>query len=89
MELKVFSIFDEKAKVFSNPFYMGHNGQALRAFSDLVQDKQSSIAKHPGDYKLYLLGTFNDVSGKFTSLNETEFLAHASDYIADVPELNS
>lgn len=82
MELKVFSIFDEKGKCFGQPFFMAHNGMALRAFSDLVGDKQTTINKHPGDYKLYYLGEFDDNSGELSSLAQPEFLAHASDFIS-------
>lgn len=80
MVLKVFSIFDEKGVVFGQPFYMLHNGEALRAFADLVADPQTTVNKHPDDYKLYLLGEFDNFSGKFESLRTPEFIAHGSDY---------
>lgn len=83
MQLKVYSIFDEKAKCFGQPFFMAHNGMALRAFSDLVADKSTSINKHPGDYKLYCLADYDDNSGEFASLPQPEFLAHASDFVND------
>jgi len=80
MLLNVYSIIDEKAKCYSAPFVMPHNGQALRAFGDLVQDKTSAIAKHPGDYRLYKLATWDDHSGQFSS-SKPEFLAAAIDFI--------
>jgi len=80
MTLKVFSVFDEKGAVFSNPFYLSHNGMALRSFADLAGDKGTIVNKHPSDYKLYCLGSFDDVTGRFISLDVPEFLANASDY---------
>lgn len=81
MKLLVFSIFDEKGGIFSNPFYMAHKGQAARAFSDVIQDKNTTISKHPEDYKLYTLGDWDDVSGQFTSLPQPEFMYHATDFL--------
>lgn len=80
MELKVFSIFDEKAQCYGQPFFMAHNGMALRAFSDLVQDKQSNVNKHPSDFKLYALGVYDDNSGVLVSHPQPEFLANATDF---------
>jgi len=81
MKMKVYSVFDEKAKVFSPPFFMPHNGQAMREFGDLAVDKSTVIAKHPSDYKLYCLAEFDNVSGGFVGLPQPEFLAHASDFV--------
>jgi len=81
MLLNVYSIFDIKAKVYGNPFYMSHNGEAQRAFGDLVKDQQSTVSKHPEDYQLFKLATFDNVSGKFTPINPVEFMAHATDYL--------
>lgn len=81
MKLKVFSIFDEKAQTFSRPMLMVHKGEAIRAFQDVVADKSSMIAKHPDDYKLYCLGSFDDVSGKMEALDIPEFMNNATDFL--------
>lgn len=60
---KLYSIYDEKAKAFAPPYAMFHDGEALRAFGDLVQDPQSKINKHPSDYKLFRVGEFNNANG--------------------------
>jgi len=80
MQTKVFAIFDVKAKSYGQPFFVPHNGIALRMFSDLVVDDKSSISKHPEDYKLYYLGEYDDVAGNFTSVPTPDFLANASDF---------
>lgn len=84
MLLQVFSIFDVKAKCFGQPFFMSHNGMALRAFSDLVGEKGTNVNKHPEDFKLYKLGEYDDNSGELTSLEQPDFLANASDYLENV-----
>lgn len=81
MKVHVFSILDEKSLVFSQPFFMQSKGAAVRAFSDLVQDKSTSIAKHPADYRLYVIGEFDDVSGALQSLPQPEFLYTGADFV--------
>lgn len=81
MKVNVYSIFDEKAAAYAPPFFMGHNGQAIRAFSDLVEDNKSAISRHPADYTLYKLGEFDDNSGVIKGV-QPEFLARASDFVS-------
>lgn len=80
MTVSVYSIFDVKGKSFANPYFMLHDGQALRAFSDVVEDKSTVIARHPSDYKLYKIGTYDPTSGVLVGLPVPEFLANASDF---------
>lgn len=81
MKLIVFSIFDEKGSMFGVPFFMSAKGLALRGFQDLVNDKNSSVSKHPGDYKLYSLATYDDCTGRFESHDIPEFIANAVDFV--------
>lgn len=81
MEVKIFSIFDEKGKAFMPPFFRPHHGQAVRDFSDLVSDKSTSINKHPEDFKLYCLGVFDDVSGGLSPVAQPEFIGNAKDFL--------
>lgn len=80
MILQVFSVWDEKGTVFSSPFFMANKGLAIRGFSDLVKDKSTRVAQHPEDYKLYLIGEFDDNSGQLVS-DKPEFLCHGSDFV--------
>jgi len=80
MKLQVYSVFDIVAKVFSQPFYMASTGQALRGFGDEVNNPNSMLSKHPGDFKLFKLAEFDDNTGKFISI-EPEFLCNAVDFV--------
>lgn len=81
MKLLAFSVYDEKAGVFGVPFCMAHRGLAIRAFSDLVADVNTTVHKHPSDFKLYTIGEFDDNSGALISLSQPEFLQNASDFV--------
>lgn len=79
--LKAFSILDTKADIFSPPFFFPTTGQAVRAFKDLSNDGQSSVSRHPADYRLFQVGTFDDARGQLLPLDQVEPLGYASDYL--------
>lgn len=67
MKLLAFSIYDEKAEAFSNPFYSPADGLAARMFQDLCQNNQTTVGNHPTDFTLYRIGTFNTHSAELAS----------------------
>jgi len=80
MELKAFSIYDAKTKVFSLPQYQVTLGSILRSFGDLVNDGQSMVSKHPEDYQLYEVGTWDDSNASFTPKSPLNLVATATEY---------
>lgn len=83
MIVKVFSIFDAKSKLFGQPFFMGQNGQAIRAFTDLVNDENSMLNKHSGDFSLYQIASYDDNTAKFTNEEVISLLGIASEFIKE------
>lgn len=82
MVLKVFSVLDTKGDVFMTPFVFSAVGQAVRAFSDLVNDGQSMVSRHPGDYRLTCIGEFDDSTGRLAPYQELQMLGYGTDYKA-------
>ena len=80
MTLKMFSILDTKSDTFLSPFFFSTAGQATRAFKDLVNDPNTTISRHPGDYRLFIIGLFDDSKGLVTPLETIEPLGYATDY---------
>jgi len=78
MKMEIYSVFDEAAKAFGTPFFMQNEMMASRAFSDLANDTNSTVNKHPADYKLYKIGSFNDETASLESAEVPELIAHAS-----------
>lgn len=62
-KMKMFAPFDSKLKVWMNPMFFLHAGQAERAWIDIGSDGQSMVAKHPADFGLYQVGEFDDDTG--------------------------
>lgn len=79
MLTKVFAVFDTKSDSYGTPFFMPTRGMAIRAFADLVKDNSTTIARHPGDYKLCMIGEFDDAKGMLIP-GEIESCGFASDY---------
>lgn len=79
MIYNAYSIFDNKALLFHPPFFQPTDGAATRMLADLVGDQNTSIGRHPGDYVLYRVGTYDDARGVLTPLDPR---AHVMDAIA-------
>lgn len=65
MKLFAFSLLDQKVGTYGIPFFMPHLGQAVRACIDIGQDLDTTVGRHPSDFALVELGSFDDVSGMF------------------------
>lgn len=63
MMLLAFAFLDTKVGAYTAPFFMPHRGQAIRAASELAGDRQTTIGRHPADFSLVELGTFDDATG--------------------------
>lgn len=77
MEKVVCACFDQKAKVFSNPFFSTNNATAIRDFERAVNDNTSGLYAYSDDYSLYHLGSFDDLMGTFTCPAEPQLLCLA------------
>lgn len=67
MMLKAFSLLDTKTGAFGTPFFMAHVGQAIRACVDLGQDMNTTVGRHPADFVLCEVGSFDDVTGQLVA----------------------
>lgn len=63
MKFHIFSIYDSKAEAYNTPLFLPAKGQAIRAFEDQVNQEGSEIGKHPEDYTLFCIGTYEDSTG--------------------------
>ncbi|AXH75077.1 MAG: nonstructural protein [Microviridae sp.] len=56
----LYSIYDNKAKAFSNPFTSVNDHTAVRDFQRAATDPNSDICRFPEDYTLFQIASFND-----------------------------
>lgn len=81
MILKVFAVYDAKAECFSTPFFQATLGLAIRGFKDAANDANSAVGRHPADYTLFELGTFDDSNGQYVESKVHTPHGKALDYV--------
>lgn len=61
----MFSVFDRASQSFMPPFAAPHSGVAIRGFTDAVhaRDKSTDISKHPDDFDLFEVASFDSSAG--------------------------
>lgn len=85
--MKVFSIYDGKAQAFAAPFFMPTIGMAVRAFTELVNDKASTVNRYPSDFTLFQVGEFDEQKGIFQNVSPHINLGLASGFVVPVKSI--
>lgn len=81
MILQVFAVYDSKAGSHAVPFFQASLGMAARSFSEAANQAEHPICKHPHDFTLFHIGSWNDETAIFTPLPEgNKNLGLASNY---------
>lgn len=62
--LTMVSVFDKVSQKFGSPVTIDNDASAIRAFCDMVSNKNSVIGQHPSDFVLYKVGYFNSDTGE-------------------------
>lgn len=63
MLLRMYVVYDSKAEIYTHPSFLPTRAVAVRQFAELVNDGKHEFSRHPEDYSLFELGTFDDGSG--------------------------
>lgn len=77
MKLEIVAIHDRAADAFGRPISVNALGQAIRSFQDEINRpaENNEMNRHPDDYDLFHLGTYDDNTGELTSLEEPKQIA--------------
>lgn len=80
----VIAVKDRAAEVFNRPFFVPHRGVAVRDFTDEVNRNapDNALNRHPDDFDLYLLGTFDDSNGRFAEESDPLVIVRAKDVVS-------
>lgn len=60
---QIFSVYDQKAIAYLQPFFANTEGIAVRMFTAAVNDTEHQFARFAEDYVLYKIGEFDDSTG--------------------------
>lgn len=64
MKVKCYAVRDTAVEAFLPPFYARADGEAVRSFGEACKDGKR-FATHAGDYALFAVGEFDDVTGMY------------------------
>ena len=64
---QLIAVYDFKSAAYARPVAVPADGAAIRSFQDAVNDKSTAYAKHPEDYQLFNIGTYDDITGEIIS----------------------
>jgi len=78
---KIFTVYDSKTELFMQPFFMPTTGQALRSFEDTCNDESTLFAKHPADFTLFEIGTYDDTNCAIVKHDAMVNLGTALEYV--------
>lgn len=79
MRLIVCSVFDSKVGAYATPFFVRTKGEAIRSFEDACKDDKLPFRQHRGDYRLCMLGEYDDSSGQLVPF-EVSILIGADEF---------
>jgi len=71
------AVKDAKIGSFARPVAVVNEATGVRAFADAVNDASTEYHKHPEDYTIWSLGTYDDQTGVFNNLVVPVQLANA------------
>lgn len=87
MMLRCFTVFDVKVGAYLSPFFMRSKPEAIRAFSDLVNDPKTQFSQHPEDYVLYCIAEFDDATGNVVPIERADMLCKAVELVVHTPPM--
>lgn len=79
--IKLYTILDKASKTTNQPFPMQTDRDAITGLRDVVNDKNTTIHKHPEDFELYRLGEYDPRSMKFSLIDNPELVIAASELL--------
>lgn len=65
------SVYDKKAGCFTAPMMLRSRGEAIRSFQDAMADEKGQFCKHPEDYVLMSVASFDDENGEIEACSST------------------
>lgn len=75
MKLLMFCVFDKAVNAYLPPLFFRARGEALRSFTEAVNNRDQNFNKHPNDYLFMYLGEFDDSAGTFVTVDPERIIS--------------
>jgi len=82
MKMNVYCVFDRASGVYDRPWCMHSDPAAIRSFTDISQDADHPIGKHPEDFTLFRIGEWHDDRGELIGSPPEKVIGAAEAYAA-------
>lgn len=76
----MYALFDKKAKAYLTPFFSENSATAMRTLVGPANSRESFLGVYPDDYDVYILGDFDEQSGKVNGINP-EYVFRIADLV--------
>lgn len=80
MKVKIYAVLDSASGVYDGPVPSQNDAVALRNFTNMALNENSSIGKNPECFSLWRVGEWNDATGEVVP-EVKECLVHAIDLV--------
>ncbi len=85
----MYVVYDSKSECYNKPFCMINDKVALRSAETIVADDNNEISKHPEDYTMFRIGTFEDTTAVLELLAAMEVICRFHQLsVRPAPELD-
>lgn len=84
---RCYSVFDRKSLQYWPPYFCATDGAATRMLSDLVSDVDTNVGRHPADYVLFYVGSYDDAKGRMEAVSPLVHVVDAIALVRAAPEL--
>lgn len=81
MKYKCFSVYDSKVGLYHPFMFFRTKGEAIRAFSDAVNNKDNLIGKYPEDFSFFETGDWCDETCVYSPLPTPVSIARAHEFL--------
>ena len=81
MLMKIFAIYDAGISTWKPPMFCRAKGEILRWWTEMINSGQTDISKHPADFTLFEIGSWDDENNKFTHYKAPLSLGVALEFV--------
>ncbi len=76
--MKIFSVYDDKADAYTQPFFATTAGVAIRQFQQAANEEGHQFNRHAADYTLFELGEFDEHTGAIYAIDGGALKPHGN-----------
>lgn len=81
----IYSVLDAAAGAYGVPWFAPTDAHAMRSFQDLCLDPETVPGRHPADFSLYRIGSFNLETAELRPA-DLSVLANGAAVVTEMPD---